>query len=261
MTTPPEDPFAIPPRAADGEPPALPQENPPGVLAPGMLVPGAPDAPAPPPPMAAPPLGMATGWTPERPTALAIAAIALTGLYALAGMVGGLRSQASVDSLRAGASGGTVTSSPLTAATGMLSLVAGIAGFAMLALWMSRIRKNLLALGITAGGPPAVEWWGWFVPFANFVLPLLGMRAIAHRKVSMGFLLGWWIPFCLVWLLQGASSLISFSAIDFSTGQLRDPAALDAMVPLGYVSSAFMLISWVFLMAIIRRVTAVHLED
>ncbi len=40
----------------------------------------------------------------------------------------------------------------------------GIASFIFLALWMMRIRTNLGAIGKPAGGPPSVEWWGWFVP-------------------------------------------------------------------------------------------------
>jgi len=226
-----------------------------------MLVPGAPDAPAPPSPLSAPSLGMPTDWTPARPKGLATATVVLTGFYALLGLVVGLMSQSAVDSLRESDASGTATGSPATAGTAVLSFVVGVASFVVLALWMSRIRKNLLARGVKAGGPPAVEWWGWFVPLGNFVLPFLGMKAIASHKVGVGVLLGWWIPFCLVWLLQGASTVISFTAFDLSTGDFRDSAALDAMVPLGYAGGVFIVISWGFLMTIIRRVTDRHVED
>lgn len=254
MTTPPQDPYENRPQPADGEPAPSPSAPPPG-----MLVSGAPEALPAPMQVDAPPLGMATDWTPERPTGLSTAAIVLTAAYAGMGVFAGLTTQATVDQLKN--SSGSASTSPAGAATSVLTLVVGVASLVVLALWMSRIRKNLLARGVKAGGPPAVEWWGWFVPFANFVLPLLGMRAIAQRKVSAGTLLGWWLPFCLVWILQGASSVISISAVDFSTGDLREDAAFGALVPIGYTSAVAIVISWVFLMMIIRRVTASHLED
>ena len=103
-----------------------------------------------------------------------------------------------------------------------LSLVSGplmIASFVFLALWMARVRTAMKARGEVAGGPPAVEWWGWFVPIANFVLPFLGMRAITRGRASVGMLVGWWVTFCLYWVLSWATFVPSLTAVDYSTGE------------------------------------------
>src|SRR5690606_1184369 len=85
---------------------------------------------------------------------------------------------------------------------GPLSGLLWIASFVLLAIWMMTIRGNLRKRGIEPGGPPAVEWWGWFVPLAHYVLPYLGMKALARNKVDAVVLLGWWIPFALYWAVN-----------------------------------------------------------
>ena len=146
-----------------------------------------------------------------------------------------------------------------TALGGLGGLVA-TAAFVFLALWMMRIRQNLDAVGTPAGGPPSVEWWGWFVPIANFVLPLLGMRAISRRSVGWGALLGWWLPFCLIWVVTPLSLSATLRAVDWGTGALVHPELLDSTVPLDYTSAAALVVSWLFLVLIVRRTTARHLD-
>jgi len=188
-------------------------------------------------------------------------ALITTGVYTLVQLGSALTAQSTVNSAKAALDSGGTSVNVATTLLQVLSFAVGLGSFVLLALWMSRIRSNLAKLGIKAGGPPHVEWWGWFVPLANFVLPLLGMRAIAHRKVGMDVLLGWWIPWCLVWLASIAASLTSIFAVDFQTGELTNLDALDASVPLTYLATIATIVSWVFLTVIIRRVTARHLED
>jgi len=140
-----------------------------------------------------------------------------------------------------------------------LSLVSGpllIASFVFLALWMSKVRSAMTARGEAPGGPPAVEWWGWFVPLANFVLPFLGMRAVTRRQASVGIVVGWWVTFCLYWVLSWANIFPTFAAIDLSTGELTNPDALDATVPLAWAAALTLAVSWAFLAIIIRQTTA-----
>ncbi len=102
-----------------------------------------------------------------------------------------------------------------------LSFPVLIASFVLLALWMSRLRSAMTARGETLAGPPAVEWWGWFVPLANFVLPFLGMRASRARRAGLGVLrglVGHVLP--VLGLSSRASQCPTFTAIDFSTGEL-----------------------------------------
>ncbi|WP_152650496.1 DUF4328 domain-containing protein [Demequina aurantiaca] len=224
-------------------------------------------APTPPPPPSVPshvpPPGgfQAAGWEPERPQGLAITAIALTGLYTVVQLVGAFGAQDATDRTKEAIESGTTQTDVAGSLTQLLSAVIGIASFVVLALWMTRIRSNLAKRHIKAGGPPRVEWWGWFVPIANYILPFLGMKAIARRKVSLGILLGWWIAWCVVWLSSFGTYVASFSGIDFTTGEYTNPDALDAIVPLTYVATVATIVSWAFLVVIIRRVTDRHLED
>ncbi|WP_430868499.1 DUF4328 domain-containing protein [Demequina aurantiaca] len=234
------------------------------VDSPGHGASGYPAAPpAPPLPGQAPPPGgfAQPGWAASPPTGLAMATIVTTGLYLLVQLITAATAQSSVEAAKDSLVSGDTTIDVASTVLQALGGVIGLASFIMLALWMSRIRSNLAKRGVKAGGPPHVEWWGWFVPLANFVLPFLGMKAIAHRKVGMGVLLGWWLPWCLVWIMSIAASMTSFFAVDFATGEIDNADALDASVPLTYVAAAAIIVSWIFLTVIVRRVTARHLED
>ncbi len=193
----------------------------------------------------------------SAPTTVALWAIILTGAVAAIGLVSALTINSQVEELK------TVLADPENASPfagqNPLSFLSGpimIASFVFLALWMSRVRAAITGRGEVAGGPPAVEWWGWFVPIANFVLPFLGMRAITRGKASVGMLVGWWVTFCLYWVLSWATLMPSVTAIDYSTGELSNPDALDAMVPLTWAAALTLAVSWVFLALVIRQTTA-----
>jgi len=252
MTT--EDPFAAPPSApaATPTPPAHPTYD--------ATLTSAPAFDAYPPAPGQPGFGMA----PTPPSGIAKAAIALTGLYALMSLVSALLAKGTVEKTKETLANpdeanpfGDVGGSALNA----LSSLVMIAAFVFLALWMTRVRRNLTAVGRPAGGPPSVEWWGWFVPFANFILPLLGMRAISRRSVGWGLLLGWWLPFCAVWLIMPFSASAAFRAIDLDSGKLTHPEILDSIVPLAWASAAAIVVSWLFLVLVILRTNARHLQE
>ncbi len=193
----------------------------------------------------------------SAPTTVALWATILTGAVAALGLVSAATSAARVEDMK------TVLANPENASPfaslnplDLLSTPLLIASFVLLALWMSRVRTAMTVRGEVAGGPPAVEWWGWFVPLANFVLPFLGMRAITRDKASVGILVGWWVTFCLYWVLSLATIGPSFAAIDYSTGELSNPDALDAMVPLAWAGALALAVSWAFLALLIRQTTA-----
>ena len=167
MTT--DDPFTNPPAAPTQNLPAVP----------------------PPPPMPVyPPAFPVGGPPPVKPSGLATAAIALTGAYVLVALLTALWSPKTVENQKYTYNNPeNVTFDVGSLGLQTLSFAVGIGAFVCLALWMSRIRTNRTRLGRAPGGPPAVEWWGWFIPLANFVLPALGMRAITRGIVGVGRLL------------------------------------------------------------------------
>jgi hypothetical protein len=193
---------------------------------------------------------------PAASNSIALWATILTGAYAAIGILGAVTAPATVEGLKqrledpqnaslfAGQSPASFLSFPLS-----------VASFVLLALWMSRIRAARTAKGETIGGPRAVEWWGWFVPLANIVLPFLGMRAITKARAGMGLLLGWWITFVVSGALSVAAAIPTVTALDWSTGKLAHPEALDPIVGLTWASAIFMVVSWVFLAVIIRVTT------
>ena len=192
---------------------------------------------------------------------IALWAIILTGAYAAALILNAVMAPAMVEGLKqqlahpqnASTFGGQ---SPAT----YLGIAVEIASYVLLALWMQRIRNARKAHGEVVGGPPAVEWWGWFVPFAGFVLPFLGMRAITKARAGMGLLLGWWIAFVAAGVVSVASVVAESRAIDFSTGKLAHPEALDPIVGILWASAILMVVSWVFLAMIIRVTTRLQAE-
>ncbi len=193
----------------------------------------------------------------SAPTTVALWAIILTGAVAALGLVSAATIATQVDDLK------IVLADPDNASPfagqNPLSLLSGplmIASFVFLALWMARVRTAMAARGEVAGGPPAVEWWGWFVPIANFVLPFLGMRAITRGRASVGMLVGWWVTFCLYWVVSWATVVPSLTAIDYSTGELTNPDALNSMVPLTWAGALTLAVSWLFLVLVIRQTTA-----
>jgi len=222
-----------------------------------------PEAPLPPhaqpqqPPAAYPPPTHIVVSQSSTPTTVALWATILTGAVAALGLVSAATTAAQVDELK------IVLADPDNASPfagqNPLSLLSGplmIASFVFLALWMTRVRSAMAARGEVAGGPPAVEWWGWFVPIANVVLPFLGMRAITRRKAGVGILVGWWVTFCLYWALSWATVVPTLTAIDYSTRELSNPDALDVMVPLAWAGALALAVSWVFLALVIRQTTA-----
>lgn len=259
------DPFASPssPQPATQPPAQQPQTPPPGMVSqPGLVTPqGGPGAP-PPAPYAAtpPPLGAGpAGWIPDPPRQLALWATVLTGLFTAMTLLSAVLAPQTVETLKdtlEGALDGTATGVTGIDAVGTLTQFAGIASFILLALWMNKVRSNRKARGEDVTGPPAVEFWGWFIPLANYVLPFLGMRGITRGRVGLGVLLGWWLPFCAYWVVGFFAQLPLFGAIDFTTGELTDTDALDVIVPLTWAQAVLLAVSWVFLFLIIRTATA-----
>ncbi len=222
---------------------------------PGMPLP--PDAHAQQPPAAYPPPAHIVVSQSSAPTTVALWATILTGAVTALGLVSAFLAPGRLDETK------VILADPDNASPfagqdplGLLSGPLMIASFVLLALWMSRVRTAMSSRGEVAGGPPAVEWWGWFVPLGNFVLPFLGMRAITRRKANAGIVVGWWLTFCLYWVLTWASVVPTFAAIDLSTGELSNPDALDVMVPLAWASALALAVSWVFLAITIRQTTS-----
>jgi len=209
-----------------------------------------------PPPAYAPPPHIVV--TPSSaPTALALWATILTGAVAALGLVSALQASDRVEELK------TILADPESASPfagqspwDLLSYPLWIASFVLVALWMSKVRSAMTDRGEVPGGPPAVEWWGWFVPLADFVLPYLGMRAITRRKASLAIILGWWFAFCLYWVFAWASIVPTFTAMDYSTGEVTNLEAFDVLVPLTWASALTLAVSWVFLALLIRQTTA-----
>lgn len=193
---------------------------------------------------------------PTTPSKVALWATILTGAYAATSVLGAVLAPSMVEGLK------DRLENPETASifagqdvASVISLPLAVASFVLLALWMSKLRASRKARGEAVGGPPAVEWWGWFVPLANIVLPFLGMRAITKGRVAFGILWGWWLAYMAAGAVSVASAIPQVTAIDFETGKLTHPEALDPIVGLMWASAIAMVISWVFLAMIIRTAT------
>ncbi len=190
------------------------------------------------------------------PRTVALWATILTGAYAFLGLINAALTPAAIEDLKVSLAN-PETPAPFAGqnAASLISTPIAIASFVLLALWMSKIRTARKARGETIGGPPAVEWWGWFIPLANVVLPFLGMRAITKGRASMGLLAGWWSTYVISGAFGVVTAFASLGAIDFTTGELARPEALDSMVWMSWASGIALTVSWVFLAMIIRVTT------
>jgi len=236
MTTP-QDPFATPPANQGATPPP-----PPGYVAPTQPIYGATAAPV-------PPKALAT-WT-----------IILTGLFTFLAGTSTVVAVLDFESYIAGITQQSVT--PVFDPSSVISFLSSpfmLASYVVLALWMGKIRSNLKAVNRDPGGIPAVEWWGWFVPIANYVLPALGMRSITKGSANLGLLLGWWLAFCGYWAASAMNSVFLVGALDLNTG-LFDADALLVTKPILLSTGAFLVISWIFLAIIVSRTTRRHLDN
>jgi len=243
MTTP-EDPFASPPAKSSAPVAQTPPPPPPpagGYAAPTQPIYGA-----------AP--------TPKAPKALRTWTIILTLLVTL--LVGASSTFIVVDFDSYLDTLDQQATTPVLDGSTILSLFATplwIAAFVVLALWMSKIRSNLKAVGRDPGGIAAVEWWGWFIPVANYILPALGMRSITKKSVNGFVVLLWWLAFCAYWISGFATGVVVLGALDWNNG-LYDRDALLALKPVATASAASLAIAWIFLTIIVSRTTRRHLE-
>lgn len=294
MSTP-QDPFAAPPGPSEGAaqppaapsepqapaapaaPPAAPQWGAPQYTLPQQQPPAPPAAPLPPAGYAAPgttgiagagaPYGGAPGYPQitshfaQPPKTLALWTIILAWVAAVASAL----SAALIASDWTGYLEYSIDPSSTPSGTvllgslfSMLGTPAMIGTYVVLGLWWGRIRANRASVGQPVAGVGGVEWWGWFVPVANYVLPLLGMRKLTERLVGWGALLGWWIPFAGYWLLNGVMFVGVFGAVDINTGDILIDKALWLGPVFGF--AAFLLIpSAAFLTVIVNKVTKTHL--
>jgi len=136
-----------------------------------------------------------------------------------------------------------------TSIVALFALYAGLVGAAIaVPMWMHRAFRNLPALGaVRAGWSPAWAAAGWFIPFANFVVPCLVMAELWRRThvdgdARGGIVVLWWTAWIATYLLQLVANVVA---------QLNTSAALV----LGILSSLVVLPAGVLLVSIIRQVT------
>ncbi len=247
MTTPPTDPYSQAPSA----PGLIPNAAPP--------VPPAPPAPYGQPGGAYPAAQYAgySGYAPQPPRTLALWAIILSGLYTASTFALALLGPLTVEATTRQFENPSSTSVNFTAAdlVNLLTFPIVVGSWVVLALWWGKIRQLRAAHGYQVGGIPAVEWWGWLVPLANLVLPFLGMRSLTKRLVGVGALLGWWLAYLASGVAGASSAVVLFGGIDFATGQLKDGANFDGLIPIYWATAVLLAISWAFLVYIIRATT------
>ncbi len=249
MTTP-QDPFAAPSGNPTPPPPAPPAPPAPGLVA-GAV------------PAVAPPATTGYGaYRPEPPKTFALWTIILTGVVTLISIVGAITAPAALEQAKEILLDPNQAANAQTASVDVLDYLVipiQIGAFVLLALWWGRVRQVRAADGYQAGGIPAVEWWGWFVPIANYVLPALGMRSITKGLTGLGPLLGWWLAWCAYWtttIISAVSVSVGTIANMNADGTLDNVDFIDGQLTWTYAGVAFLVISWAFLAYIVQSVTA-----
>lgn len=103
---------------------------------------------------------------------------------------------------------------------GTLALMTTIGAAVLLIIWLYRARQNLDKLG-TAEGAMGPGWaiGGWFIPFANLVIPFRVTAAVARGSLPRSgrleaLLWGWWLTYLGATSLEQVMSAIDTAAYD-----------------------------------------------
>lgn len=103
---------------------------------------------------------------------------------------------------------------------GVSTLFIMITTAVLLIVWLYRARQNLDKLG-TAEGAMGPGWaiGGWFIPFANLVIPFRVMAAVARGSLPRSgrltaLLWGWWLTYLAATSLEQVMSTIDTAAYD-----------------------------------------------
>jgi hypothetical protein len=211
-----------------------------------------------------PPLGGAprASWAAGRPTGLATATIALTGAVALATLLGAFASRAMYADFDKYVGSNPTIDATYLASQGLSSLASllMLGSYITLALWMTKIHRRLADAG---EAQPLSEIWAWFVwliPLASIVMPYIYFRGL-NRRARSRTVGAWW----LTYIGSGVASMVGLAQViaasDFSAAfkDANDPMAGIDLSPLGaagIVSAVLLLVSWVFLAATLRAITA-----
>jgi hypothetical protein len=134
---------------------------------------------------------------------------------------------------------------------GVIVLLVGFMGSAVaVPMWMHRAYRNLPALGAQAlRWSPRWAAGGWFIPFANFVIPFLVMRELWHHSGGMPEPPGprpWWAAFIASGALAYASTVATRSGL---AGGSAIASAISLVSTVGYA------IAGILLILLLRRIT------
>ncbi len=96
------------------------------------------------------------------------------------------------------------------ASEGLMGL-ATFVGVIFYLVWLHRITSQLRASGQQTKYTPGMAVGGWFIPFANFVLPALSLKDVWNRTMGSqnGWLVPlWWASYLLTILFRMAAPLM-----------------------------------------------------
>ncbi len=120
-------------------------------------------------------------------------------------------------------------------ATRLLTLFIGLAAIILLAVWSNRVAHNAQNRGVI-GLSPGLAAGGWFIPFANTVIPFIQLRRAAKPFIGATSVITAW-QVCFVWAalisrsgvrdMEEATTLLEFShALEQRMSSLSLAAAL-----------------------------------
>ena len=122
-------------------------------------------------------------------------------------------------------------------ATGLLTLLVGFAAIILLAVWSNRVSHNAQNRGVI-GLSPGLAAGGWFIPFANTVIPFIQLRRAAKPFIGATSVITAW-QVCFVW-----AALISRSGVreveEASTAFELSGALTDHISYLAFAAALFL---------------------
>jgi hypothetical protein len=125
--------------------------------------------------------------------------------------------------------------------SGVLVLL-GLATTIVLSIWALRVARRARASGATVS--PGLACGGWYIPFANTIVPFVQLRRVArHGRRPAGHLNTWQglaiATLVLSFIVQGVSDIETADSMDDVSVRLSAQVALGVMIAITTIVMAY----------------------
>ena len=113
-----------------------------------------------------------------------------------------------------------------------------VAALIVLSIWSYRTARHAKRTGALAVSP-GLSCGGWYIPFANAIVPFVQLRKVASHRARPTTLIGWWQGTLIgAWVVSVVLRVVSTSdsdSADSLVGRLTAEVVLGTVLVIGLV--------------------------